>query len=77
MLKMYFMRTNPRLDTSHHGPPHIFKDAGAGAGSLTGILTYDGEVPLHCQEELHTQGFLDIPADKYREDSSTAGVKAV
>jgi hypothetical protein len=31
------MRFNARLDTSHHGPPHSFKDAGAVADSLTGI----------------------------------------
>jgi hypothetical protein len=24
-----------RLDTSHHAPPHLFKDAGAAADSLT------------------------------------------
>jgi hypothetical protein len=31
------MRFNLRLDTSHHGPPHPFKDAGVVADSLTGI----------------------------------------
>jgi hypothetical protein len=31
------MRFNAHLDTSHHGPPHPFKDAGAVADSLTGI----------------------------------------
>jgi hypothetical protein len=29
------MRFNARLDTSHHGPPHPFKDAGVVADSLT------------------------------------------
>jgi hypothetical protein len=31
------MRFNERLETSHHGPPHPFKDAGEVADSLTGI----------------------------------------
>jgi hypothetical protein len=31
------MRFNARLDTSHHGPSHPFKDAGVVADSLTGI----------------------------------------
>jgi hypothetical protein len=30
------MRFNARLDTSLHGPPHPFKDAGVVADSLTG-----------------------------------------
>jgi hypothetical protein len=31
------VRFKARLDTSHHGPPHPFKDAGVVADSLTGI----------------------------------------
>jgi hypothetical protein len=31
------MRFNARLDTSHQGPPHPFKDAGVVADSLTDI----------------------------------------
>jgi hypothetical protein len=31
------MKFNARLDTSHHGPSHPFKDAGVVAVSLTGI----------------------------------------
>jgi hypothetical protein len=34
---MSSMKFGARLDTSHHGPPHPFKDAGAVADSLTGI----------------------------------------
>jgi hypothetical protein len=37
MLKMSCIRFNTRLDTSHLGPPHPCKDAGADADSLTGI----------------------------------------
>jgi hypothetical protein len=31
------MSFNARLDTSHHGPPHPFKDTGVVVDSLTGI----------------------------------------
>jgi hypothetical protein len=34
---MTFMEPNVPLDTSHHGPPHPCKDAGAIAESLTGM----------------------------------------
>jgi hypothetical protein len=34
---MFYMMFNARLDSSHHGPPHPFKDAGVVADSLTGI----------------------------------------
>jgi hypothetical protein len=34
---MSSMRFSARLNTSHHGPPYPFKDAGAVADSLTGI----------------------------------------
>jgi hypothetical protein len=34
---MSSMRFNAPLDTSHHGPPHPFKDAGVVEDSLTGI----------------------------------------
>jgi hypothetical protein len=53
------MRFNVRLDTSHHEPPHPFKDAGVVADSLTAI---------RCQQELHTQGFLGVPTGKNPED---------
>jgi hypothetical protein len=42
---------------SHHGLLHPLKGARVVLDSLTGIHN-DGEVPLHCQQELHTQGFL-------------------
>jgi hypothetical protein len=34
---MSFMKFNALLETSYHGPPHPFKDAGVIAVSLTGI----------------------------------------
>jgi hypothetical protein len=37
MPKISSMRFNTLLYTSHHGPPHPFKDAGVVADSLTGM----------------------------------------
>jgi hypothetical protein len=34
---MSVIRVNARLDTSLHGPPHLFSDARAGADSLVAI----------------------------------------
>jgi hypothetical protein len=34
---MFSMKFNAHVDTSHHGPPHPFKDAEGVVGSLTGI----------------------------------------
>jgi hypothetical protein len=34
---MSSMRFNARLDASHHGPPHPYKDAGVVKNRLTGI----------------------------------------
>jgi hypothetical protein len=67
------MRFNARLDTSHHGPPHLSKDAGVVADSLTGI--HSGMVK--CQQELHTQGVLAVPTGKNPEDSNPVSVEAM
>jgi hypothetical protein len=40
---MSSVRFSSRLDTFHHGPPHLFKDAKAVVDSLTDI---HGKVPL-------------------------------
>jgi hypothetical protein len=37
VFKMSAMRFNARLDTSHHGKPHPFKEAVLVAGNLTGF----------------------------------------
>jgi hypothetical protein len=37
---MSSMRFNARLDTSHHGPPHPFKDAGVVADSSSFTFIY-------------------------------------
>jgi hypothetical protein len=70
---MSSMTFNARLDTSDLGPQHPFKDAEVVSGSLKG----DGEVPLHCQQELHTQGFLGVPTGKNTEDSNPVSVEAM
>jgi hypothetical protein len=66
------MRFNARLDTSHHGPQHRFKDAGV----VDRHPQYD-EVSLRCQQELHTQGVLGVPTGKNPEDSNLASVEAM
>jgi hypothetical protein len=45
-------------------PLNRFKDAGLVADSLTGNPECNGEVPLRCQQELHTQEFLVVPTGK-------------
>jgi hypothetical protein len=37
----------------------------------------DGEVPLRCQQELHTQGFSGVPTGKTLEDSNLVSVEAM
>jgi hypothetical protein len=37
----------------------------------------DGEVPLRCQQELHTQGSLGVSTGKNPEDSNLASVEAM
>jgi hypothetical protein len=70
------MRFNASLNTSYHGPPHPFKDAGVVADSLTHPQR-DGEVPLCCQQKLRTQGYLGVPKGKNPEDSNLASVEAM
>jgi hypothetical protein len=38
---------------------------------------FDGEVPLHCQQELHTHGFLGVSTGKNPEDSNLASAEAM
>jgi hypothetical protein len=72
------MRFKALLDTSHHGSPHPFKDAWIVADSLTGIHNaMVSEMPLRCQQELHTQRFLDIPTGKNPEDSNLASAETM
>jgi hypothetical protein len=66
------MRFSAQLDTSKHGRPHPFKDAGLVAYSLTG--THNATVK--CQKELPAQGSLRVPTGKYPEDSNPVSVEA-
>jgi hypothetical protein len=69
-------RFNARLDTSHHGPPHPFKDAGVVADSLTGI--HNAMVKcLFIVNRICIHGFLGVPTGKNPEDSNLASVEAM
>jgi hypothetical protein len=74
---MFSMRFIARLYMSHHGPSYPFKDVGVVADSLTGNPQRNIEVPLSCQQKLHTQGFLDVPTAKNPEDPNLASVEAM
>jgi hypothetical protein len=71
---MSCMIFNSRLDMSHYGPQHAFKDAGAVAGNLTG---FHNETMLRCQQELHIQGCLGVLTGRNLEDSNLASVEAM
>jgi hypothetical protein len=60
------MKFNARLDTSHHGPQHPFRDVGVLADSLTGI-----------RRELHTRGSSGAPTGKNPEDSHMVSAQAM
>jgi hypothetical protein len=67
-----------------HASTRLIKDrrirsklpAGVVADSLTGIQM-GWQVPLCCQQELHSQGFLGVPIGKNPEDSVLASVEAM
>jgi hypothetical protein len=50
-----------------HGLSHIFKDPGVLANGLTDKKCI-GDVSLHFQLELNTQGFLSVLTDKNLKD---------
>jgi hypothetical protein len=72
------MRFNECLNTSHHGRLHLFKVTQVVTDSLTG---YDekcnGDMPLHCQQKLNTQGILGVPTGKNPEDSNQVSMEAM
>jgi hypothetical protein len=74
---MSSVRFSVRLDTSHHGSPRPVRDAGVVADSLTDIHNAMGEVRLRCQQEPHTQGFIDVTTRKKSEDLSPASMEAM
>jgi hypothetical protein len=72
VLKISCMRFYARLDTSHHGPPHQFRDTGAVADSLRDIHS-----AMMCIFVVsRSWGLLDVPAGEAIEDSSPANVEA-
>jgi hypothetical protein len=70
---MSSMRFNARLDTSHHGPPHPCKDAGAVTDSLTDIhkavVKWLFVINRSCA---HKDLYVDVSAGKTPEDSNLA-----
>jgi hypothetical protein len=71
------MRVNARLDASHKGPLHLFKDAGVAADSPDRHPKCNGKLPVRCQQELHIQGFFCTPTGKNSEDSNLVSMKAM
>jgi hypothetical protein len=73
---MSSVRFNARLDTSHHGPPLPFKNAGGVADVLTGIHNATVKclfiVNRSCMHRL-----LGVPAGTNPEDSNLASVEAM
>jgi hypothetical protein len=52
---MFSMRFSAHLDKTHHEPPHLFKDAGVIADSLTGIQN-----AINCFFVVNRIGFLGV-----------------
>jgi hypothetical protein len=71
---MASMKFNACLDMSCHGLLHLSIDAGEFLDTVTRHPQCNGEVLLHCQQELCMQGFLGVPTDKNPEDSNLASV---
>jgi hypothetical protein len=74
MLKMTSMRFDAHLDTSHHGPPHPYRDAGAVADNLTGI--HNAMCLFAVNRSCIHKGFLDVLTGKIPDDANLAGVEA-
>jgi hypothetical protein len=77
VLKMSSMKFNARLDTSHHGSPHPSKTDSIITDNLARHSQCHGEVPLHCQQELHTQGFWRVSRGTNSEASNLASVQTM
>jgi hypothetical protein len=74
---MSSMRFNARLDTSHHGPPHPFNDAGAVADRSTGIHSAMVKCLFAVNRSCIHRGFLGVPTGKNPEDSNPESVEAM
>jgi hypothetical protein len=64
MLNMSSMRFNTCLDTSYHGPPHPYKDAGVVADILTGINNAMVKCLFIVNRSCIHKGFLVSPQVK-------------
>jgi hypothetical protein len=70
------MLFNACLNMSHHGPLHPVKRCQRSCRQ-SDRHPQCNEVPLHCQQELHAQGFLGIPTGRNPEDSNLASVEVM
>jgi hypothetical protein len=74
---MSSMRFNARIDTSHHRPPHPFKDAGVVADSLTGIHSAMANCLFVVNRSYIHKGFYVSSTGINPEDSNLASVEVM
>jgi hypothetical protein len=65
---MTSMKFSARLDTSHHGPPHLFRDTGVVVDILTGIHNAMVECLFVVNRSCISKGVLYVPVGKKPED---------
>jgi hypothetical protein len=68
------MHASTRLITDR---PNPFRNDGILTDSLHTHPQCDGEMPLYCQQELHTQGILGVSRGKSSEHSNMADVESM
>jgi hypothetical protein len=73
MLEMSSVRVSALLDTSYHGPPHLFKNSGVVVDSLTGIRS----PMVKCLFVVKRSCILGDPTDKNPEESNLASMEAM
>jgi hypothetical protein len=71
------MGFSAHFDIFLHGWLHLFKDAGSSYRWSDRHPQCSGEVPLCCQQKLHTQRFLGFPIGKNPEDSKLVSMEAM
>jgi hypothetical protein len=74
---MFSARFSARLDTSHHGPLHPFKDAEVVADSLTGIQNAMVKFLFLINRSCIHKGILGVLTGKNPEDSNVAKMEVM
>jgi hypothetical protein len=74
---MSSMRFNARHHTSHHGPPHPCKDAGAVVDSLTGIHNAMVKCLFVGNRSCIHKGVYVSPTGTNQEDSNLTSVEVM